>query len=100
MKGIGVFMCTLLVIDTFAASYYVGMHSRTVPIEDPKLPPFVKKVEAPVTVPAAKPVEQKKTEPTSKSQTKTSSTEKKKAVKASKAGRHGSANPTTKSTHH
>lgn len=58
MKGMGIFISALLVIDTFFASYYIGMHSHTVSVVDPSLNPFVPAplVVAPVTkAPAAVP---------------------------------------------
>jgi hypothetical protein len=58
MKAKGIFISTLLVIDTFFVSYAVGFQSRHVLIVNPKLPPVVqKKVEAkpiPAAVPAKK----------------------------------------------
>ncbi len=58
MKAKGIFISTLLVIDTFFVSYAVGFQSRHVLIVNPKLPPVVqKKVEAkpiPAVVPAKK----------------------------------------------
>lgn len=54
MKAKGIFISTLLVIDTFFVSYAVGFQSRHVLIINPKLPPVVqKKVEAkPIPPPA------------------------------------------------
>ncbi len=55
MKAKGIFISTLLVIDTFFVSYAVGFQSRHVLIVNPKLPPVVQnKVEA-KPLPAAVP---------------------------------------------
>lgn len=42
----GMFISTLVVIDTFFVSYYLGMHSRSVPVIDNSMKPVV-----PVVVP-------------------------------------------------
>ena len=39
MKGMGIFISSLLVIDTFFACYYMGFHSRTISVIDPSLKP-------------------------------------------------------------
>ena len=58
MKAKGIFISTLLVVDTFLMSYAAGFHSRHVLVVNPKLPTVVeKKVEAkpaPVSTPAKK----------------------------------------------
>lgn len=38
MKAKGLFISTLLVLDTFLVSYYAGVHGRTVKVIDPMLP--------------------------------------------------------------
>ena len=43
MKAKGIFISSLLVIDTFLASYYFGLHSRTFKIIDPKMPALEEK---------------------------------------------------------
>jgi len=45
MKAKGIFISTLLVIDTFLVSYAAGFHSRHVLVVNPKLPPVVHKIE-------------------------------------------------------
>lgn len=45
MKAKGIFISTLLVIDTFLMSYAAGFHSRHVLVINPKLPPVVHKAE-------------------------------------------------------
>lgn len=58
MKAKGIFISTLLVIDTFLMSYAAGFHSRHVLVINPKLPPVVHKAEdagkakTPVIMPA------------------------------------------------
>lgn len=42
MKAEGIFISTLLVIDTFLVSFYFGFNSRHVLVVDPSLPPLVK----------------------------------------------------------
>ncbi len=58
MKAKGIFISTLLVVDTFLLSYAAGFHSRHVLVVNPKLPPVVqKKTEVkptPVPIPAKK----------------------------------------------
>ena len=58
MKAKGIFISTLLVIDTFFVSYAAGFHSRHVLVINPKLPPVVHKktdtIVAPIAVPAKK----------------------------------------------
>lgn len=44
MKVKGMFISTLLVIDTFFISYAVGLNSHPVLVVDPSLPPVVPKV--------------------------------------------------------
>jgi hypothetical protein len=46
VTGKGKFISTLLVIDTFFASFAAGFNSRTVLVEDPTLPPIVKPKES------------------------------------------------------
>lgn len=54
MKAKGIFISTLLVIDTFFVSYAAGFHSRHVLVINPKLPPVVhKKADSAVTPTAA-----------------------------------------------
>ena len=43
MKAKGIFISTLLVIDTFFISYAVGFNSHPVLVVDPALPPVAKK---------------------------------------------------------
>lgn len=38
MKAKGIFISTLIVIDTFLGAYFYGVHSRTIKIIDPALP--------------------------------------------------------------
>jgi len=38
MKAKGLFISTLLILDTFLVSYYAGVHGRTVKVIDPSLP--------------------------------------------------------------
>lgn len=39
MKAMGMFVSSLIVIDAFLISYYVGLHSRTVNVVDPSMKP-------------------------------------------------------------
>ena len=70
MKAKGIFISTLLVIDTFLMSYAAGFHSKHVLVVNPKLPPVVqKKVEAkPVAAaaPTSKEVKTHEAKPPSK----------------------------------
>lgn len=76
MKAKGIFISTLIVIDTFLGAYFYGVHSRTIKVIDPALPavnqqlpvaeekkveaiPAAVKEKAPATPAATKP-EQKK----------------------------------------
>ncbi|MCA9818049.1 MAG: hypothetical protein H6677_14590 [Candidatus Obscuribacterales bacterium] len=38
MKAKGIFISTLIVIDTFLGAYFYGVHSRTIKVIDPALP--------------------------------------------------------------
>lgn len=50
------FISALLIVDAFFVSYYLGFHSRSVPVIDPSLPPLAKPVPVPAPAkPAAKP---------------------------------------------
>lgn len=61
MKTKGIFISSLLVIDTFFVSYAAGFHSRHVLVINPKLPPVVQKtVDAKPTTAVVPP---KKTDP-------------------------------------
>jgi hypothetical protein len=55
MKGKGIFISTLLVIDTFLVSYFVGFNSRHVPVVDPSLPPLAPAAPKEKETPPAKP---------------------------------------------
>lgn len=55
MKAKGIFISTLLVIDTFLVSYAAGFHSRHVLVINPKLPPVVRKTQDKVVAPAVTP---------------------------------------------
>jgi hypothetical protein len=46
MKAAGIFISSIVIVDTFLVSYAVGFNSRHVLVIDPKLPPV--KVEKPV----------------------------------------------------
>jgi hypothetical protein len=64
VKAKGIFISTLLVIDTFFVSYAVGFNTHPVLIVDPSLPPVVTKSPekakpATSNVPAAKKVAEK-----------------------------------------
>lgn len=49
------FICSLLVVDTFFVSYAVGLNSRTVKIVDPSLAPKAKPVNTAVSTPVTAP---------------------------------------------
>ncbi len=56
MKAKGIFIATLLVVDTFFVAYAYGFHSRRVLVIDPKLPalaPAVVKVKVDAKMPTA-----------------------------------------------
>ena len=38
MKAKGIFISTLIIIDTFLGAYFYGVHSRTIKVIDPALP--------------------------------------------------------------
>jgi hypothetical protein len=75
MKAGGMFVSAILIIDTFFVSYYLGVHSRTVDVEDPTMKPVEKLVPpkppaevkaAPTTPDKAKAVQPKKPATTTK----------------------------------
>lgn len=56
MKAAGMFISTLLIVDAFFVSYYLGFHSRSVPVIDQSLPPQAKPAPAPAPAkPTGKP---------------------------------------------
>jgi hypothetical protein len=77
-----VFVTAIVCIDAFFASYYFGLHSRTVDVEDPSIKPI------PKAAPVAKPTATK--EETTKKETKPSSkkTKTKPKPSGSKKKRH------------
>jgi hypothetical protein len=93
LKAQGVFICTMLVIDTFFVSYACGFNSRHVMVVDPALPPIQIKPDTTATDhKAATPDKDKdKTDAASKTKTPT----KKDAAKESH--KHGHASSTSKS---
>lgn len=46
MKAKGIFISTLIVIDTFLGAYFYGVHSRTIKVIDPGLPAVNQKLPA------------------------------------------------------
>jgi hypothetical protein len=64
VKAGGMFISAILIIDTFFVSYYLGVHSRTVDVEDLSMKPVEKPVPVkPVPVKQVKPVTPKTEQP-------------------------------------
>jgi hypothetical protein len=80
VKAGGMFISAILIVDAFFVSYYLGLHSRTVDVEDLSMKP----VEKPVPI---KPAPVKKVEPAKAKTEATKKTQKQKGTKPKKAAK-------------
>lgn len=66
MKAGMVFVTAIVCIDAFFASYYFGLHSRTVEVEDPSMKPIAKPAPAAKPAPTKAESTKKETKPADK----------------------------------